>query len=430
MPASLLRRFAASAMVLSLVLPQCASAIDRVAADAIAKLLDVGWSNSPQARAAADTQITDVVKLAGGEPIAQQAWLLVLLQQRRYDEALKRADALIAKDATDTTALRAKAWIATLLKNYEAAMLAAEELSKQLAATPPMNEAEQAVHDDLFKFLGRMYGFLGGPIAEDVNQDARKAAEKAILARIPPTRQALFEEARDGVVAKFLEMTGAKDDERLKAIAAADAAKDKTLKEIDDERQKITDRSQELDDRRTQLQAELRDELSEIAKEDRPLVQDLARLEARAGSLNRDLFSYDMEIGRLQAQADREENENVRRQLLREADRLAFIASRVQSDLVAVTRQADAINAQRAGLLARQQKAQSSVADQVRSIEQELTGLAKRDKRNDAIEKRAARPASGVTSKGRALAAQATALSTYDQFPLEATKARLLELLK
>jgi hypothetical protein len=430
MPASLLGRFAASAIVLSLVLPQCASAVDRAAADAIAKLLEVGWSNSPQARAAADTQITEVAKLAGGEPIAQQAWLLILLQQRRYDEALKRADALIAKDATDTTALRAKVWMATLLKNYEAAMLAAEELSQQLAAAPPLNEAEQAVQDDLFKFLGRIYGFLGGPIADDINQEARKTAEKAILARIPPTRQALFEEARDGVVAKFLEMTGAKDDERLKAIAASDATKDKTLKEIEDERQKISDRSQELDDRRTQLQSELRDELSEIAKEDRPLVQDLARLEARAGSLSRDLFSYDTEIGRLQAQADREENENVRRQLLREADRLAFTASRVQSDLVAVNRQADAINAQRAGLQARQQKAQSSVADQVRSIDQERSGLAKRDKRNDAIEKRAARPATGVTSKGLALAAQATALSTYDQFPLEAAKARLLESLK
>jgi chromosome segregation ATPase len=232
------------------------------------------------------------------------------------------------------------------------------------------------------------------------------------------------------VVVKFLEMTGAKDDERLKAIAAAEAAKDKTLKEIDEERQTITDRSRELDERKAKLQSELRDELAEIAKEDRPLVQDLARLEARAVAINRDLFAYDNEIGRLRALADREENENVRRQLLREAERLAFIASRIQTDLLSLNRQADAVNAQRAGLLSRQRQAQATTADQVRRIDEELTDLAKRDKRNDAIEKRAARPATGVTSKGRALAVQAKALSTYEQFPLEAEKAKLLASLK
>jgi DNA repair exonuclease SbcCD ATPase subunit len=358
------------------------------------------------------------------------AWLLVLLQQRRYDEAQTQAEALVTRDAADTTALRAKTWIATLLKNYDVAMLAADRLSEQLAARPPMNDEEQAVHDDLLKFLGRLYGFLGGPVAEAVNQDARKAAEKRILARIPDSRRALFEEARDGVVFKFLDTIGEKDDARLKAIAAAAAAKDKTLKEIDDERQAITDRAQDLDENRAKLQSELRDELAEIAKEDRPLVQDLASLEARAGSLNRDLLSYDIEIGRLRSQADRERNEDLRRQLLREADRLAFIASRLQSDLILLNRQADSIQALRAGLAARQQKAQASVTDQVRRIDQELTALAKRDKRNDAIEKRAGRPASGVTSKGRALAAQASAFSTYDQFPLEAAKAKLLESLR
>jgi hypothetical protein len=407
-----------------------AIAVDRAAVDAIARLLDVGWSNSPQARTAADAQAAEVAKIAAGEPAARQAWLLVLLTQRRYDEAQKQAEALLAKNPADKLAARSKIWTQALLKNYEATMLTTDELSKQLAATPPMNDAEQAEHDDLYQFLGRIYGFLGGPIADAISQDERKVAEKAIVERIPETRRALFEEARDGVIVKFLETTGAKDDAQLKAIAAAEAAKDKTLAEIDDERQRITDRSKELDDRRSQLQSELRDELAEIAKEDRPLVQDLARLEARAGALNRDLFSYDIEIGRLQAQADREENENIRRQLLREAERLAFIASRIQSDLVLVNRQADAINGQRAGLLARQQRAQQSTTDQVRRIDEELGSLAKRDRRNDAIEKRAARPATGITSKGRSLAAQATALSTYEPFPLEAAKARLLESLR
>jgi hypothetical protein len=423
-------RAMASALAVVVGFSSAASALDAPTKAAIAKLLEVGWSPAPPARVAADVQYDEVQRVAAGDKSALTASLLVLMQQRRYDDALKRADALIAKDETDLTALRAKVWISTLLKNYQAAMLTADQLSKQLEAKPATNEAEQAVHDELFGFLGRIYGYLGAPVAEAVNQDERKRTEKEILARIVETRRALFEEARDGVVGKFLEMTGAKDDARAAAIAKAEADKDKTLREIDAERETITERAKELEDRRNKLQSELKDELAEIAKKDRPLVQELARLDSQATSINRDLFAYDAEIGRLRARAETEENDTIRLQLLREADRLAFIARRVQSDLIAVNRLIDGVQAERAGLAARQQKAQATTAEQTRRIDQELTGLVKRDKRNDAIEKRASRPATGVTSKGRALAAQAAALSTYDQFPLEAAKASLLESLR
>src|SRR5688572_5392972 len=171
---SIVSRAAASALSIVVALSTSASALDAPAKAAIGKLLEVGWSASPQARTAADLQYDEVLRVAAGDKAALTASLLVLLQQRRYDEALKRADALLAKDETDLTALRAKAWITTLLKNYQAAMIAADQLSQQLQAKPPTNEAEQAVHDELFAFLGRIYGYLGGPIADAVNQDERK----------------------------------------------------------------------------------------------------------------------------------------------------------------------------------------------------------------------------------------------------------------
>ena len=72
----------------------------------------------------------------------------------------------------------------------------------------------------------------------------------------------------------------------------------------------------------------------------------------------------------------------------------------------------------------------SSVRPQIERIEHELAELTKRERRNDSLEKRASRPVVPTTGKVRALSAQATALSTYDAFPLEAAKARLLESLK
>ncbi|MEX2172960.1 MAG: hypothetical protein WD872_01275 [Pirellulaceae bacterium] len=396
-------------------------------AKAIASLLDFGWTNTPAARAAADAQYEVAKKLPGSELAVLKASLLVLMQQRRYDDALARADELLAKDAADTSAWRAKIWLAALTKNYAVALLAADSLSEQLAAESPTTDERQAQHDELIEFQGRIFGFLGGPAARSVNQDQRKEYERRVLDRIPESRRLPFELARDAVVQKYLELSGEKEDERDKAVAAGQAEKEKSLKELEDEGKEISERAKELNDQEKKVQGELRDELGEIGKADRPLVQELSLLSVRAGALRRDLTSYAIQIGRLRNDADATEDFDVREQLLRDADRLGFFANRIESDLVSVNRLADAVGAERAALAGRQLQAQSAAVLQVRRIEQERSGLLRRDKRNEGIARRTSRSSVPASGKARVLAAQATALTTYEEFPLEGSKAELLE---
>ena len=56
--------------------------------------------------------------------------------------------------------------------------------------------------------------------------------------------------------------------------------------------------------------------------------------------------------------------------------------------------------------------------------------LGKREKRADYEEKKAKRPVSSTSTKTLALSTTVTSLSTYDKFPLEQAKQRLLEELK
>jgi hypothetical protein len=428
--ATAIGRAGASLLLMGVLVGSAAAADEAAVRAEIARLLEVGWGTTPKDRTATNEQYAKVKRLAGESPVALRASLVVLLQQRRYDEALQRTDELLDVDPADLTGLRAKVWLTALVKNYPAAMLAADKLSQRLADDPPRAEDERAIHDELAAFLGRIFGFLGGPAAESVSQDDRKNIERQILERIATDSRPIFEEARDGVVGKFLGVTGDKEDERQRAIGEAAAAKEKTLKELESEKEAIAGRAQEIDGRKGKLQKDLREELAEIAKEDQPLVQDLARLESRSRTLNRDLFTYEAEIGRLQGLIAAERDPNQRFIYEREVDRLFVFASRLESDLVAVGRLIDGVQAQRAALLARQRRAQASAVEQAKRMDQELTNLAKRERLNEAIERRAAKPASGTTSKTRALSAQAMALSTYDQFPLESERQKLLELLR
>jgi hypothetical protein len=397
---------------------------------AIVKLLQVGWTGNFQARAASDLQYEEVLRLAAGDPKALTASWLVLMQQRRYDVALKRIDECLAKQPGDYQALRAKAWTQAILKNHQGALLTADKISQQMTEEPPITKTDAEQHEELIGFLGRLLGFLGGPVADVVNQEQRKNVERQIVGRLEESQKPLFEEARDGVLARHIELSDSKADERGKAIETAEADKEKTLQEVAAERDEIAGRAEELQSRTEKLQSELKDELAELERQDAPLASELARLDARATLLNRDLFAYQADIDRFERLAASEKDPVRRQQYLFEADRLIVIANRIDADLAGINRLGRNVQSQRAALALRAQQAQANAAGQVARIDREMQDLAKRDKRADGIEKRAGRPATGTTSKVRSLGAQATALTTYDQFPLEAAREKLLESLR
>jgi hypothetical protein len=424
------KRALASALVLVTGLCIPVQADEQQSRAAIAKLLDVGWGVTAQARDAADLQYEEVLRAAGRNPRALTASWLVLMQQRRYEEARKRLEEHLALAPDDLTALRAKTWILAVQKNYSAAMHSADKLSELVAAMPLQSDSDRAAQDESIGFLGRLLGFFGGPAAEAINQEERKALERKLLDRLDETRKAVFEDARNGVLSKFISMTDDSADAHEKAIAAAAADKKKTLAELQSDREQTAARSKELDSRKNKARDELRDELDQIARQDQPLVQDLARLGARANVLNADLAAYSVSIGRLQQLAAAEKDPVRKQQYLLEADQVSLLAAQADANLIGVNRLAQGVQAQRAALAARQQQAQNNASSQVKRIDNELGDLAKRDKRNDGLEKRAVRPVSGTTSKVRSISAQATALSTYDTFPLEPAKARLLESLQ
>ena len=397
---------------------------------AVARLFEVGWNQSSQARAATDTQLQRTADVAKDDPRALAAAWLVLIQQRRYDEALKRVDEHLAEVPDDLLALRAKVWLHTILKNYSVAMVAAERLSAVLDEPPPDNDLPRTESDEIIAFLGRLLGFLSGPVADVVSQEDRKALERKVVARLEDAEVALFEEARNGVLARHIELTDESADSREQAAVRAKAEREKTLADLQTEREKLDEHAVEIAERRKKIQEELKKELDDVAAKDQPLMRELSRLSTRSSALSAELITYSNQMARLQQLAATEKGRTRQQQLLFEADSLGLIASRLEAELDALNRQSRIVQQQRVVLANRQAEARAAAANQIQRIDRELGEIAKRERRNEGLEKRTVRPASISTGKSRALIAQATALSTYDAFPLEAAKAKILESLR
>lgn len=413
--------------------PLVCGADDR--ADAVVLLLDEGWSVTPQARQAADSQLAKLQQIAPEDALSLNAGWLVLMHQRRFEEALRTIERHLKVAPDDLRALRAKAWIQTVLKNYPAAMLTAERMSVALGApapgsVAPADDGESALREASVGFLGRLLGFLGGPVDGAVHQLERRRLEKRVVDRLDEAERVVFEEARNAVLARFVELTDETSDSTEKALAAATAEREKTLAEIQADRDRLGDREKELDDRRKKLQDELQAELASIDRQEQPLVQQQVQLSARAEVLNADLFNYSSQILTLESLAAREKDAGLRQQYLNQIASLSIIASRIEGDLYSLNRQLQALQGQRVGLQARRRQANVSTSGQLERATKELAELDRRGRRNEGLERRASRPITASTSKTLSLSAQATALSTYDAFPLEAEKARILGALK
>jgi len=286
------------------------------------------------------------------------------------------------------------------------------------------------MHDDAIGFLGRLFGYFGGPVSDAINQDERRVLEKRIVDRLDPSKRPIFEDARNGVLAKYIEMSDESAGARDKAAASARAEKEKTLAELQGDKEKTDTRLKELEERKNKLNNEFKTEIDDINKQEQPIIQQQTILASRANVLSNDLLGFQSQIASLEQLAAQEKNAQRQQLLLSQANALGLSLARIEANLLAVNRLLANAQRQRAGLQAKRVQAQSNTASQIDRVDRELAELEKRERRNEGLEKRASRASLPATSKLRALSAQATALSTYDVFPLETVKAKLLDSLK
>lgn len=402
---------------------------DAAARNAISKLLSVGWSTAPSARAVADQQYAAVVAAAAGDARGEYAQLLVLLHQRRYDEASKQCDSYLDTNPDDLYAWRARVWLSALMKNHQAALGSGEKMAAVLQEALKNPDQGTFVREQT-EFLGRIYGYFSGPLSDKVKAEERKASEKKVLALLAGDLAKEFEQGRDGVLDEFFKRANVKEDAREKAVKDAEEEKTKTLEDVEKTREKIDERKDELKSSADRAKAELDREIADLERQDRPLQSQVARLEVQFAQQEGELSGIIAQINQLQGELNREKDPRSRDRIRREIDRFAIFESQIRGQLLATERAAAVIQAQRNALAAKAAAVRQKFGGEIDRANREFNTLTKQEKKADNIERIAKQPVTGTTSRVTSLSAQATALTTYQPFPLEQEKQRVLDLLK
>ena len=394
-------------------------------AAAISELITVGWDTKPEGRARAEETYLRAVEDHPGDRQLVYAYALVKMQQRQFPEASRLLDQYLAIEKQDALAWRAKSWLSMLMKSAPTSLVELDKLSQVLADEKV--KLPIATRQELIQFLGRMIGFLEGPGEGSVNAATLVAAKAKIAGRLTETEREAFDQGVSAVVDEFGVLATAKDDAQVQEIATAEKQKREQLAQLDKDAVDIGARKEELKITAERIESEVASENATYAKADAPLADEFNRIARQASDVDRDLSNVSSDIVSLRGQAAREKDPNIRNRIFRDIDRLEGIAARLDNNLRSLERTAAGVRARRATLLAQHNQVLAGYASSLGAAQREFKGLESREKRADNLRNKLRKPTVGNTGKVIALNNQAVALSTYEVFPLEAEKQRLLD---
>ena len=229
---------------------------------------------------------------------------------------------------------------------------------------------------------------------------------------------------------RFAELTQGKQQTQADAKAEEEKQKEKAKKDLDAEKVQVETDLAGLDAKAEKIRGDATKELAELDAQIRPLTAQLAQLNSRANAIQSDLFILQSNVANLLAQASATKDPNDQFALRAEAQRQDLLAARSDADLRSVQLQGADVNARRAGFLARRQTAENRAQAGLDALDKQAAQLRAAQKRIGFDEQKLSKPSSGLTAKVTALSSSMTALTTYDELPLEEEKQRILDSLK
>jgi hypothetical protein len=387
------------------------------------------WDTSDDAQLLADTKFAALEKIAGVDPRAFYGHGLVMLHQRRYAESAKSLDQVVRIDAEHLPAWQAKVWLALLLKKYDIALAGMEDLA-EVAGKLAEDADNKDAAGEAARFLGSAYGFVDGPLGEVAAVSARHTTEKAILAALSDEQRMAFTEARQAVIEKFTELTSERADSRDLAIADEEAEKQKVLADVDKRRAEMQTQADDLQERREKVAGELKDELADISRLDRPLLAQLTGLQTQSAAAQASSDNVLIDIQRLENRLAGEKDQARRDQIRRDIRRLNALLRQYDAELAVITTGIAGVQGERSVLFTRQKAAERNLGGQLQAIDRQAAAFQAEERKLAGIERKAKKPSSGSTGKVTGLGMTAAALKTYEPFPIERERERLLDSLK
>jgi hypothetical protein len=419
--------------LLSLVpLTRTLRADERTAKKAISDLLEVGWGDSFKVLEPAKELYEAAKAAAPRDPRVPYALALVQIKHGRHSDAAKLLDEVLALDGRHLPALEAKLWIDVLLKRYSAALVQIGELAETLPTKDEagLSDGSKARQRETARYLGRLCAFLEGPVEKSVNAERLAETKKAVLDRLAPDHRDAFEAGRKAVADRFAEFFVIREQAKEDTVAEQKKAQAETAKRLAEDKTAIAAGREAIAKAAAQTREQIEKFVSDIERRLAPLDKEYGQLAAQGVTVRERIIDVERDIDRLLRLADSTEDRGAAGRYRLDADRLRDTRSRYAADYSALQAQASRVRSQQGALLSERDAAVARYNAEARRLGTEQIKLAQTEKRIAREEDRNRKAPTGLSDKVHALSQKVFAFTTYEPFPLEQSKSRLLESLR
>jgi hypothetical protein len=337
------------------------------------------------------------------------------LQHNRVDEAKEVVDQLTTTYPDNLDGWILQAWLNTLTNKYDVALVNLRSMKKQLDKNKKLPPAIQLT---IYKRMGRMIGYMQGPVADRVNADLLEGTVLNVTAGLPPDVVTTFNENRDKVLKQYESLTKAQGQKTQAELAKAKIENDNEKIALDRENQLLEKTESQLIPEKQRLRQEATQQVSTLQQQAATLEQQLVNISSDIRETEQDLQFMAIDLYNAQNLPPR----------LRPS--LFYLQNQIrtaQLSLSALRSNGNQISNQLRLLGAQILQTKNSYNQQIRELDKEIKRVSGAKRRNLA---RLARLAAGpevADGKRAAMQNKITALSTYDEFPLLLYRQELLE---
>jgi hypothetical protein len=400
-------------------------------------MLDKGWGRTKVARDVVTEQELNAPPLKDDFRVRAAHWL-VLMYQGRYDLALDSVKVHLGKYPTSLDPLRAEVWMRMVGQEYGKAIAAAQKLGEAIPRPKQGEEqspAAAAASDQAIVFLGHVSGFLEGP-ANKANEADRQRFEAALLAQLSDAQKDKFNFAKQDVLSQFRRLREQAGDLKQGAKQEAEAAKQEKLGKLNEQSEQLSKAKAKAEEDAKKAADDQKRKLADLERQDATLQLDWRRLQNDLAMLNNQIQRQNDQVKRLEQEAADPKNpqqQGAQFQLNTARNQLRDLNSRLNFTNNEIFRiEASHQRLVQQGLVSQWQAQNQGqqLQGQQNQIEKGMRKNANEQRRAEEGKAAADAEALALARKASVLNTEAAAFTTYDQFPFEEVKAKLLRALK
>ncbi len=206
----------------------------------IQTLLNEHWGRTPQNALASEKFYEN---LNSPPAVVSIAYAVNRLQQNKTNEAKLVAEQITKTFPNNLDGWMLKAWLNALEDNFENSLVSIRSLNQRLIATADLSVE---IKSSIYSRLGRLIGYLEGPVAHRVNQNLLLTTTQFITNTAPQNHLKEFNSSRTEVQEKYTEIKkdqAQKKNEELAKVAQRDQKIEQILNR---ENESLSDSEQKL----------------------------------------------------------------------------------------------------------------------------------------------------------------------------------------